>query len=132
MERRYENEGNCGTCNSPAEAVWPTFPTDPLPKYFLRQLRDKIESLIKEQWGQILTTGVKEQGPGRAHLSGISVGSLNASWAIIRPQGEADIEEERSNWHFQHCLYQVFCIFLHTYLMLAEAQILVLVFNSLV
>ena len=21
MERRYENEGNCGTCNSPAEAV---------------------------------------------------------------------------------------------------------------
>lgn len=130
MERRYENEGNCGTHNSPAEAVWPMFLTDPLPKYFLRQPRDKIESLIKEQWSQILMTGVKEQGPGRVHLSGIS-------WFIKCILDDHQTpgrgwHRGRSNWHFQCCLYQVFCISLHTYLMLAEAQILVLVFHSLV
>lgn len=65
MERRYENEGNRGT----SEALWPRFLTDPLPKYFLKQPRDNIESLIKELRGQILTTGVKAQGPVRAHLS---------------------------------------------------------------
>ena len=69
MEIRYGNEGTCGTCNSLAEAVWLRFLTYPVSKYFLRQPRDKIESLIKEQWGQILMTGVKEQGPGRVHLS---------------------------------------------------------------
>ena len=66
------------------------------------------------------------------HVLLCALGMWNPQSITWGHQGEAGIEEERSNWHFQCCLYQVFCISLHTYLMLAEAQILVLVFKSLV
>ena len=72
MERRYENEGNCVT----AEAVWPKFLTDPLPKYFLKQPRDNIESLIKENVG----SDSDDWGEGAGTSKSTPV--LNLCWLI--------------------------------------------------
>lgn len=103
-----------------AQAVRPQVPdksSDSLPKCFPRQPKDKVGSLLKTQWGQVLMTWEEAGTRKSVPLSWISLCSLLKFilfYQIIRPQGEAGVGDRGHTGvtgTFKHCIYQCFAYF---------------------